>query len=129
MGAIRRMDHFTLVTDRLAETVAFYAALGLSEGVRPGFGGLEGAWLYAEGRPVLHVIAVERMPEPRRGALDHMAFFAEGLAETSVWLAEQGLRTNLIRTEPPFEQWQLFFKDPNGVQVELDFPADEPPPG
>ena len=75
---IQRMDHFTIVTDRLDETLAFYAMLGLHAGARPNFG-VPGAWLYAAEKPILHVIEVGTMPQPRRGALDHMAYHAKGL--------------------------------------------------
>lgn len=72
---IQRMDHFTIVTDRLEQTLTFYVMLGLNSGVRSDFG-VPGAWLYAADRPILHVIEVTDMPEPRRGALNHLAYRA-----------------------------------------------------
>jgi catechol 2,3-dioxygenase-like lactoylglutathione lyase family enzyme len=117
---IQRMDHFTIVTDRLADTQAFYAMFGLHEGPRPAFT-VPGAWLYAEERPVLHLIEVAKMPEPRRGALDHMAYAAQGLLDITQLLDRHGIPHRLIRTPAPFRMWQLFFEDPNGVEVELDF--------
>jgi catechol 2,3-dioxygenase-like lactoylglutathione lyase family enzyme len=108
---IQRMDHFTIVTDRLTETLQFYALFGLRAGARPAFS-VPGAWLYASDQPILHVIEVPSMPEPRRGALDHMAHRAQGLLA-------------IIRTPAPFRMWQLFFEDPNGVDVELDFDPQE----
>ena len=124
---IQRMDHFTVVTDRLAETVQFYRQLGLRDGARPDFG-VPGAWLYAGERPLLHLIEVEKMPQPRRGALDHIAYWAEGLLVTTQWLDSRGLRHRIIRTPRPFRMWQLFCEDPNGVEVELDFDAAETAP-
>jgi catechol 2,3-dioxygenase-like lactoylglutathione lyase family enzyme len=121
---IQRMDHFTIVTDRLEQTLAFYAMLGLNAGPRPNFG-VPGAWLYAADRPILHVIEVTDMPEPRRGALDHMAYRAQGLLATTRLLEERGIAHRIIRTPAPFRMWQLFFEDPNGVDVELDFDAEE----
>jgi catechol 2,3-dioxygenase-like lactoylglutathione lyase family enzyme len=121
---IQRMDHFTIVTDRLDETLAFYALLGLHAGNRPDFG-LPGAWLYAAEQPILHVIGVTHMPEPRRGALDHMAYRAQGLLATAQLLEERGIAHRIIRTPAPFRMWQLFFVDPNGVDVELDFDPEE----
>jgi hypothetical protein len=32
----------------------------------------------------------------------------------------------LMRTLNPFRTWQLFFPDPNGVEVEIDFSPNEP---
>ena len=34
----------------------------------------------------------------------------------------------LMRTLNPFRTWQLFFPDPNGVEVEIDFSPNEPQP-
>lgn len=124
MNSIQRMDHFTVVTDRLDETCAFYARLGLAAGARPDFG-IGGQWLYAAGHPVLHLVAVDAMPQPRRGALDHMAFFGHGLAQTLQMLQSEGIAYRLLRLPRPWSTWQVFFSDPNGVEVEIDFDAAE----
>lgn len=124
---IRAMDHFTILTDRLDETLAFYAALGLADGPRPDFG-IPGAWLYAGDRPVLHILGVEDMPAVRRGVIDHMAFTSEGLLAIATDLKRRGIRYAIIRTPRPFSRWQLFLEDPNGVEVELDFDIAETPP-
>ena len=59
MITILRPDHFTIVTDKLSETEAFYAnLLGLSRGPRPDFK-FSGLWLYANEVAVLHVKEVE----------------------------------------------------------------------
>ncbi|CAN5186783.1 VOC family protein [soil metagenome] len=124
---IQRMDHFTIVTDQVAATVAFYERLGLSSGPRPDFG-VGGAWLYVHDHPVLHVVETARMPEPRRGALDHMAFFARDFVAVAERLTAAGIGYRVIRTPRPFSLWQVFIDDPNGVEVELDFAPDETPP-
>jgi catechol 2,3-dioxygenase-like lactoylglutathione lyase family enzyme len=124
---VRAMDHFTIVTDRLEQTIAFYAMLGLAGGPRPDFG-IPGAWLYAGDRPVLHIIEVEHMPAIRRGVLDHMAFTSEGLAEIAALLRDRGMPYWIIRTPRPFSRWQMFLEDPNGAEVELDFAIEETPP-
>jgi catechol 2,3-dioxygenase-like lactoylglutathione lyase family enzyme len=124
---IARMDHFTIVTDRLAETLDFYDLLGLASGPRPDFG-IGGAWLYVGGHPVLHIIETTRMPEPRRGVLDHMAFYATDFQAVALRIEGAGLTYRVIRTPRPFSLWQVFLYDPNGVEVELDFAADETPP-
>lgn len=125
---IKRPDHFTIVTDQLDVTRAFYVdLLGMREGPRPAFP-VPGLWLYANDRPVLHVVAVERMPTPRRGALDHMAYWAEGLADTVASLRSHEVSLRLIRAPGANRTWQLFFNDPNGVEVELDFAETETPP-
>jgi len=76
-------------------------------------------------QPILHVIEVTNMPEPRRGVLDHMAYRAHGLLATTQLLEERGIPHRIIRTPAPFRRWQLFFVDPNGVDVELDFDPQE----
>lgn len=124
---IRRMDHFTIVTDQLAVTLDFYAMLGLTEGPRPEFG-FGGAWLYVGDYPMLHIVETDRMPDPRRGALDHMAFFAEDFVATAKRITTASLSYRVIRTPRPFNRWQMFLLDPNGVEVELDFAPDETPP-
>jgi catechol 2,3-dioxygenase-like lactoylglutathione lyase family enzyme len=122
------MDHFTIVTDNAAATKDFYAELGLTPGARPNFG-IPGFWLYAaEGPPILHVIEVKNMPNPRRGALDHMAFRGENMAKTLDWVKSRKLEYRLSRAPEPFLTWQLFFPDPNGVEVEIDFDPSEPAP-
>lgn len=128
MSIVRRMDHFTIVTDQPEATKEFYAQLGLHPGDRPNFA-VNGFWLYgAEGKPILHVIQVKTMPTPRRGALDHMAFWGEDMAKTLGWLKERNITYRLSRAPEPFLTWQLFFPDPNGVEVEIDFSPSEPQP-
>jgi catechol 2,3-dioxygenase-like lactoylglutathione lyase family enzyme len=124
MNTIRRMDHFTVVTEDVAGTTAFYGRLGLRSGPRPGFS-VEGVWLYAEDHPVLHVVKVGAMPALRRGALDHMAFFGVGIAELLEDLRAQGIGYRVLRLPRPWTAWQVFFEDPNGAEVEIDFDGAE----
>lgn len=125
---IQRPDHFTIVTDQLEATRGFYVdLLGMREGPRPPFP-IPGLWLYVHDHPVLHVVEVDQMPTPRRGALDHMAYWAEGLQETAATLRSHNVGLRLIRAPGSVRTWQLFFSDPNGVEVELDFAETEAPP-
>ena len=121
------MNHFTVLARDLDETRAFYVdVLGLSEGPRPPLG-FPGAWLYACGRPVLHIVAGRALPEEPRGVLDHMAFSATSLADVTRRLAAANVPYDL-RRQPASGVWQLFFFDPNGARVELDFHPSEPAP-
>lgn len=121
------MEHFTILTAQLDQTVAFYREhLGLEPGWRPAFP-FPGAWLYCNGRAVLHVVAGRDVPDPPDGVIDHMAFAAAGLAETVRRLEAAGIAYDLRRL-PGEGPWQLFFFDPNGARVELDFAKDEPAP-
>ena len=124
MPAIRA-DHFTLVTDRLDETQAFYEAFGFRVGPRPDIP-IDGLWMYLGDHPSLHILVTGRMPEPRRGVLDHMAYRAANLPEVCATLKSMGVRYSLRKMAPPLDDWQMFFDDPNGVTVEFDFVGSEP---
>lgn len=125
--AITRMNHFTVLCEDLAESVKFYGELlGLREGPRPPIG-VPGAWLYVGEEPVLHLLVRGALPEPRRGVLDHMAFSAANLRDVVARLDAAGVAFSLGR-QPQTGVWQLFFFDPNGARVELDFDPSEPPP-
>lgn len=118
------LDHCTILTDDVERTVAFYAdLLGLRAGARPPFA-FPGAWLYVGDRAVLHVIGGRKPAELTAGVIDHVAFSAEGLAATAAKLDARGLRYDCRRL-PGDGTWQLFFHDPSGVRVELDFAATE----
>jgi catechol 2,3-dioxygenase-like lactoylglutathione lyase family enzyme len=123
---ISAMNHFTVLTDDLAATTAFYADLGLTEGFRPDLG-FPGAWLYAGDQAILHIVAGRGLPEPRRGVIDHMAFSARDLRAVAARLTERGVTYDLRRL-PSTGSWQLFCHDPSGARVELDFEAGEPAP-
>jgi len=118
------MNHFTILTDDVPRTVSFYRDLvGLAEGYRPPLT-FPGAWLYAGGAAVLHVIGGRPRDELRAGVIDHMAFSATGLAATLGKLDARGIAHDCRRLVGA-GTWQLFFHDPNGARVELDFAADE----
>jgi catechol 2,3-dioxygenase-like lactoylglutathione lyase family enzyme len=118
------MNHFTILTDDVDATIAFYGdLLGLVPGDRPPLN-FPGAWLYAGGQPILHVIGGRPRDELKAGVIDHMAFTSNGLAATIAKLEARGLPYDCRRL-PDRGTWQLFFHDPNGARVEMDFTADE----
>jgi len=53
-----------------------------------------------------------------------VAFFATGLADTLARLQAQGIELR-ERTVPLLNLHQVFVDDPNGIVVELNFPAAE----
>jgi len=57
-----------------------------------------------------------------------MAFFAQGLAETLDRLDQHAIGYRMIRAPGDIRTWQVFFKDPNDVDVELDFAPEEQAP-
>ncbi|MDQ6629810.1 MAG: VOC family protein [Pseudomonadota bacterium] len=123
---IHAMNHFTVLADDLEATLAFYVGvLGLEPGPRPELG-FPGAWLYASGQAVLHIVAGRPMPAQRSGVLDHMAFSASGLADVTRRLDAASIAYTL-RRQTGSKLWQLFCVDPSGARVELDFDASETP--
>ena len=121
------MNHFTVLTDQLEQTVSFYKdVLKLEEGYRPPLD-FPGAWLYCDGAAVLHIIAGRPLPEEPAGVLDHMAFSATGLASVVENLSSRGTEYTL-RQQKGSNVWQLFCFDPSGAKVELDFDASEAAP-
>ena len=88
---------------------------------------------------VLHLIAIdkndpnglkqylgERDPESLKGsgAIDHVAFFATGLEEKIQLLKRLGAKYR-ERTVPVLKLHQIFLDDPNGIVIELNYPASE----
>jgi catechol 2,3-dioxygenase-like lactoylglutathione lyase family enzyme len=127
--AVAGMNHFTILTDDLGKTVAFYDEhLGLKPGARPPFT-FPGAWLYAAGgdEAILHVIAGAEGNRLVKGVIDHIAFTGSDLAGTVGKLKTKGIAYDLRRL-PGYRTWQLFFFDPNGAKVEIDFDPAEPAP-
>ena len=72
------MNHFTILTDKLEQTLAFYAEyLDLHPGARPPFK-FPGAWLYArDGKePILHIIAGQQKDVLERRDRSHGVYRA-----------------------------------------------------
>lgn len=60
-----------------------------------------------------------------RGVIDHMAFTGSDLAAAVGRLKAEGVAYDLRRL-PGYGTWQIFFFDPNGAEVEIDFDTGEP---
>ena len=97
--------------------------LGLEEGPRPSFD-FPGAWLYAGGRPILHLACRDTVqaatgPSPSV-SFEHIAFRVRGLPEVRARLAEKKV-PYAEAPLPGFPLHQLFLTDPFGLRVELTF--------
>jgi catechol 2,3-dioxygenase-like lactoylglutathione lyase family enzyme len=120
---IEGMNHFNVLTDDVDATRRFYIGIvGLTEGERPPLG-FDGAWLYAGGHAILHV-SKGRLPQPRAGVIDHMAFSATDLKGTVARLKENKVEF-VLRQQVGTGVWQIFCHDPMGAKVELDFDPSE----
>jgi catechol 2,3-dioxygenase-like lactoylglutathione lyase family enzyme len=125
--AVTAMNHFTVLTDDVEATVRFYRdVVGLVHGPRPPLG-FPGAWLYTGNQAVLHIVGGRQRSELREGVIDHMAFSATGLSAAIATLDAKGI-AHQCRQQVGSGVWQVFFHDPNGAKVELDFAPEEPAP-
>jgi catechol 2,3-dioxygenase-like lactoylglutathione lyase family enzyme len=119
------LDHFNIRTRKLAETVRFYEdVLGLEKGARPNFA-FPGAWMYSEGRPVVHLVDIsltEEAQKPDSGCVHHVAFVSRGFEGMRQRLNAKGMRFD-ARQVPGGDLWQIFVHDPNGVMIELNYEA------
>ena len=138
------LNHYSIRTTDLQACERFYCGLlGLVAGPRPPFP-FPGLWLYTGdtglwANAAVHIIGIDRNDPAGlkqylgdraesglhgSGAVDHVAFFATGLADTLARLQAQGIAPR-ERTVPLLNLHQVFVDDPNGVVVELNFPAAE----
>ncbi|WP_151446786.1 VOC family protein [Lacisediminimonas profundi] len=138
------LNHFSIRTMDLEACRAFYVnVLGLTVGPRPPFP-FPGIWLYRGDHgdyynAVVHIIGIDpndpeglkkylgdRDPSELKGTgtIDHIAFFAEGLSDMLDHLGKLGIAVR-ERTVPSIGLHQLFLDDPNGVVIELNYPAAE----
>jgi catechol 2,3-dioxygenase-like lactoylglutathione lyase family enzyme len=119
------LDHYNVRTRKFTETVHFYSdVLGLENGPRPNFA-VPGAWMYSEGRPVVHLVdlrATDEMQKPDSGVVHHVAFVSRGFRTMKNHLAGKGVDFRTVEV-PDTEIWQIFITDPNGVVVELNYDA------
>ena len=119
--AIRGIDHINIGTHRLEETRAFFRdVLGLSEGWRPDFP-FGGAWLYAGDGAVVHLVDLADPKRPsEEAALDHFAFNIDDFDEARRRLDAAGVTYRAVAV-PNAPIQQIFLRDPNGVNIELNY--------
>ncbi|MDB5579037.1 MAG: glyoxalase [Bradyrhizobium sp.] len=119
------LDHFNIRTRKLADTVRFYEdILGLEKGARPDFA-FPGAWMYSEGKAVVHLVDISKTEEPQKpdsGVVHHVAFISRGFADMQKRLEGKGFKYD-SRQVPGGDLWQIFVDDPNGVMIELNYEA------
>ena len=126
------LQHFTIEPQDLERSKNFYVnVLGLEVGDRPPLD-FPGYWLYSGGNATVHLMGTRKPREgivvrgtdkrfEDTGRLDHIAF-----AATDV----DGLRKRLVANHVKFREQivprtgdtQFFLYDPDGVDVELNFP-------
>ena len=136
---VSHIEHLLVVADDIDATRDWYArVLGMKSGPHPDFG-FPVHWMYIGDVDVVHIgPSAKNAGEIQKkylgrtsqgsgqgtGAIDHIAFRASGLKEML-----QHLRAEKV----PFTQrrangqalFQVFFYDPNGIKIELNFDAAE----
>lgn len=123
---VTALHHFTIrcAPDDLPPLLDFYTrVMRLDVAARPEIPA-PGAWLYAQGQPIVHLYAHLAHPEaattPPTGPLDHISFRTHGLLEMRSHLSALGV----AYTEAPIPGWdihQLFLHDPRGLKIEMTF--------
>ncbi len=122
--AVQSLNHVTIRPRNMEATRNFYVdVIGLRDGERPPFR-FPGHWLYAGDAPVIHLADKSNSASTGSGAVDHVAFAyeAEDFDRVLAALEAHGIECTR-QTVPELGSRQLFIEDPDGVWVELNFPA------
>ena len=150
---IKRVDHYSIRTRDLERSQRFYTeVIGLNAGPRPPFD-FPGYWLYSGEPPadlhnsarnygLVHLMGwnpdkpssldayvgarPDAVLEGGTGSLDHVAFAATGRVAMIDRCRKHGIEF-IERAVPLLGLIQVFIKDPDGVTLELNFPASEAP--
>jgi glyoxylase I family protein len=124
-----KLDHVTIRTRDLQATRDFFLSVfDLREGERPLAiqRRIPGHWLYAAGRPLVHIIGSQGSGFDRAAeAIDHVGFRMQGYAEFRNKLDQLGIRYSTMDLAD-IEERRLFFRAPGGPLLEAVF--SEPVP-
>jgi len=136
---LSHIEHFLVAADDIDATRDWYArVLGMKPGPHPDFG-FPVHWMYLGERDIVHIGPSARgAGEIQRkylgrtsqdagsgtGALDHIAFRATGLRAMLQHLKREKIRFTQRRASGQ-ALFQLFFHDPNGIKIELNYDAAE----
>lgn len=136
---LAHIEHYLIAADDMEATKTWYCdVLGMQEGWHPEFN-FPVYWLYLDGKDVVHISQSAKNATDNQktylgrtsqntgagtGAIDHIAFRANGLAETMAHLRQLNIDFKERRANGQ-ALYQLFMFDPNGIKVELNFDAVE----
>ena len=136
---LSHIEHFLIAADDLDATRDWYArVLGMRPGPHPDFG-FPVHWMYLGDRDVVHIGPSARNAGDIQkrylgrtsadagtgtGAIDHIAFRASGLAKMLSHLRAEKIAFTQRRANGQ-ALFQVFFFDPNGVKIELNYAAEE----
>ena len=135
---LSHIEHLLVAADDIDATRDWYArVLGMTSGPHPDFG-FPVHWMYLGGVDVVHIGPSAKMAGENQkkylgrtsqggqgtGAIDHIAFRATGLKEMISHLRSEGIPFTQRRANGQ-ALFQLFFFDPNGIKIELNYDAAE----
>lgn len=136
---LSHIEHFLIASDDIDATRDWYArVLGMKPGPHPDFG-FPVHWMYLGGVDVVHIgPSAKNAGEIQKkylgrtsqgsaagtGAIDHIAFRATGLSQMIQHLKAEAIQFTQRRANGQ-ALFQLFFHDPNGVKIELNYAAEE----
>ena len=63
--------------------------------------------------------APARVTQPEALGLRHLAFHVENVEEAAAWLNARGVQTESVRSDPVNGGRMTFFRDPDGLPLEL----------
>jgi catechol 2,3-dioxygenase-like lactoylglutathione lyase family enzyme len=136
---LSHIEHFLVAADDIDATRDWYArVLGMQPGPHPDFG-FPVHWMYLGGVDVVHIGPsaknagdiqkqylgrTSQKSDQGTGAIDHIAFRASGLRQMLEHLKKEAVPFSQRRANGQ-ALFQLFFYDPNGVKIELNYAASE----
>lgn len=128
---VKAIDHINILTYDVDGTADFYEqVLGLRRGESVAAKmGYKGAWMFDEsGHPLVHIglkdperdYGPEHVPGAVTGSFHHAAFACEDMESAKARLEAAGIdyRANEM---PQFGLLQITLKDPNNINLELNF--------
>ena len=136
---LSHIEHFLVAADDIDATRDWYArVLGMRSGPHPDFG-FPVHWMYLGDTDVVHIGPSARAAGENQkkylgrtsqdegagtGAVDHIAFRATGLRAMLQHLEKEKIAFTRRRANGQ-ALFQLFFYDPNGIKIELNYDAAE----
>jgi catechol 2,3-dioxygenase-like lactoylglutathione lyase family enzyme len=136
---LSHIEHFLVAADDIDASRDWYArVLGMKSGPHPDFG-FPVHWMYIGEVDVVHIGPSAKMAgeiqkkylgrtsqkaEQGTGAIDHIAFRATGLRGMLEHLKKEKVACTQRRANGQ-ALFQLFFFDPNGIKIELNYDAAE----
>jgi len=136
---LSHIEHILVAADDIDATRDWYArVLGMTSGPHPDFG-FPVHWMYLGKVDIVHIGPSAKMAGENQkkylgrtsqggtvgtGAIEHIAFRATGLRQMLEHLRAEKVPLSQSRANGQ-ALFQLFFFDPNGIKIELNYDASE----